>query len=153
MAFAPLVPAFAAPSALESNAGRIDIPTGSGGVSPPPEFLPREPASLAFAFDRVHHNPDEAPDEVATFTATAGRMAGLSLSAGAVWWVLRAGGLLSSLLASAPAWRHLDPLPILGRSDEDENVDWGVEDAEAKRQEQAAQQVLATKPAMRRASP
>ena len=26
----------------------------------------------------------------------------------------------ASLLASAPAWRHMDPLPVLGRDDEDE---------------------------------
>ena len=33
-------------------------------------------------------------------------------------WILRAGGLISSLLASLPAWRHMDPLPILARDDE-----------------------------------
>jgi hypothetical protein len=29
-------------------------------------------------------------------------------------------GIIASLLASAPAWRHLDPLPVLGRDEEDE---------------------------------
>jgi hypothetical protein len=43
----------------------------------------------------------------------AARMAGLAFSVGAVWWALRAGGLMASLLASTPAWRQLDPLPIL----------------------------------------
>ena len=32
-------------------------------------------------------------------------------------------GLLGSLLASAPAWRHIDPLPVVGR-DEDEEKKW-----------------------------
>jgi hypothetical protein len=48
------------------------------------------------------------------------RITGLALSVGAVWWAARAAGLIASLLASAPAWRHMDPLPVLGRDDEDE---------------------------------
>lgn len=47
----------------------------------------------------------------------------LVLSAGAVWWGLRAGGLLASLLTSLPAWRALDVLPVL-RDKEDEEVPW-----------------------------
>jgi hypothetical protein len=35
------------------------------------------------------------------------------LSMGYVAWLLRSGILLSSLLSSMPAWRFLDPLPIL----------------------------------------
>ncbi len=35
---------------------------------------------------------------------------------GTVLWLLRSGSLLSSLLLSYPAWRNLDPLPILGAS-------------------------------------
>jgi hypothetical protein len=73
------------------------------------------------------------------------RVTGMALSVGAVWWAARAGGLLASLLASAPAWRHLDPLPVLGRPEERERerVDWGAaEDAEAKRDETAVTTVL-----------
>ena len=47
------------------------------------------------------------------------RMSGLALSVGAVWWAARAAGLIASLVASAPAWRHVDPLPVLGRDDEE----------------------------------
>ncbi|MFK7962865.1 MAG: cadherin domain-containing protein [Burkholderiaceae bacterium] len=36
-----------------------------------------------------------------------------SLSIGYVLWLLRSGALLSSVLASIPAWRVIDPLPIL----------------------------------------
>lgn len=35
------------------------------------------------------------------------------LSVGYAFWVLRGGSLLSSLLATMPAWRMLDPLPVL----------------------------------------
>jgi hypothetical protein len=56
---------------------------------------------------------------VGSSTAVAG-----SLSVGYVMWLVRGGVLLSSLMSSLPAWRVLDPLPILGRSrDEDEDSD------------------------------
>jgi hypothetical protein len=35
------------------------------------------------------------------------------LSIGYVLWLLRGGLLLSSLLTSLPAWRFVDPLPVL----------------------------------------
>jgi hypothetical protein len=31
-----------------------------------------------------------------------------------VAWLLRGSSLLASFLASMPAWRHFDPLPVLG---------------------------------------
>lgn len=40
-----------------------------------------------------------------------------TLSIGYVVWMLRGGVLLSSLLASLPAWRAIDPLPVLARLD------------------------------------
>ena len=40
-----------------------------------------------------------------------------SLSVGYVIWVLRGGVLLTSLLASMPAWRSIDPVPVLARID------------------------------------
>lgn len=52
---------------------------------------------------------------VGSSTAVAG-----SLSVGYVMWLVRGGVLLSSLMSSLPAWRVLDPLPILGRSRDDE---------------------------------
>ncbi len=62
----------------------------------------------------------------ATVTITA-------LSAGYLLWMLRGGSLLGSFLSSLPAWRMLDPLPILeefhtqpaaaGCSDDDEDED------------------------------
>jgi len=49
-----------------------------------------------------------------------------SLSVGYVIWLLRGGVLLTSLLSSLPAWRIIDPLPVLSRmggADEDEDDD------------------------------
>jgi hypothetical protein len=38
----------------------------------------------------------------------------LAFSAGFVAWLLRGGTLLAGLMASLPAWRYFDPVPILG---------------------------------------
>ncbi len=86
--------------------------------------------------------PEDAGEEI-TVVLNAVKITGLALSVGAVWWAARAGGLIASLLASAPAWRHLDPLPVLGRAEDDEEVEWAEpEDADAKRDEQAVTTVL-----------
>jgi hypothetical protein len=71
------------------------------------------------------------------------RMTGLALSVGAVWWAARAAGLIASLLASSPAWRHVDPLPVLGRDEEDEEeYDVAEEDKDRKDEEHRAAWVL-----------
>ncbi|MDH3859788.1 MAG: hypothetical protein OEV07_17470, partial [Gammaproteobacteria bacterium] len=54
-----------------------------------------------------------------SLTVTAG------LSVGYVVWLARSGVLLSSVLSSLPAWRFIDPLPVLaglqaGKGDEEE---------------------------------
>ncbi|MGH8536050.1 MAG: cadherin repeat domain-containing protein, partial [Gammaproteobacteria bacterium] len=52
----------------------------------------------------------------------------LGLSVGYAIWLVRGGALLSSLLSSLPAWRWIDPLPVLAhlrdtRDDEEGNED------------------------------
>jgi hypothetical protein len=44
---------------------------------------------------------------------------GIALSAGFLLWILRGGSLLASFLVSMPAWRHFDPLPVLGVGERD----------------------------------
>jgi hypothetical protein len=62
-----------------------------------------------------------------------------SLSIGYVIWLVRGGALMSSLLASIPAWRIMDPLPILGRmsddevDSDDESLDAMIEKSRAKK--------------------
>jgi hypothetical protein len=74
------------------------------------------------------------------------RISGLALSVGAVWWAARAASLVASLLASTPAWRHVDPLPVLGRDEEDEELeaadDESAEDRERRDDEHRAAWVL-----------
>ena len=87
-------------------------------------------------------------DEAQGFlSAEAARLAGISLSAGAVWWALRVGGLFASLLASIPTWRQLDLLPVLRDASEDD-TDWHKDDddddddEDARREEQALDRIL-----------
>ncbi|MGB5439036.1 MAG: putative Ig domain-containing protein, partial [Gammaproteobacteria bacterium] len=59
-----------------------------------------------------------------TMTVTTG------LSVGYVVWMIRGGVLLSSLLSSLPAWRWVDPLPVLAslaRDSEDDEDDESLE--------------------------
>ncbi|HET7597905.1 MAG TPA: cadherin-like domain-containing protein, partial [Burkholderiales bacterium] len=48
---------------------------------------------------------------------------GTGLSVGYVIWLLRGGLLITSLLSSLPAWRYVDPLPVLGRLRGDDDED------------------------------
>jgi hypothetical protein len=54
----------------------------------------------------------------------------LGVSLGYVLWVLRSGYLLSSLLASMPAWRFVDPLPVLDYLEDDDEQDQDDESLE-----------------------
>jgi hypothetical protein len=69
-------------------------------------------------------------------------MLGISLTVGAVWWAMRISGLLASLVATLPAWRHLDPLLILP-DDEKRDARWGQSDDESGRDEAAVGELLA----------
>ncbi|HTO46651.1 MAG TPA: tandem-95 repeat protein, partial [Burkholderiales bacterium] len=74
-------------------------------------------------------NPDDEERKTIEVIMGTVRVTGLAFSVGAVWWAARAAGLVASLLASSPAWRHVDPLPVLGRDDEEEEQ-WGEADDE-----------------------
>ena len=52
-----------------------------------------------------------------TATLTSG------FSVGYVIWLIRGGTLMGSMLSALPAWRFVDPLPILGALDDDDNGD------------------------------
>ena len=94
-------------------------------VSPPttlsnfePELTPAARAQLIADLAGVL---DEEPEPTRLELALKSmKLASLALSVGVVTWILRAGGLISSLLASLPAWRHMDPLPILARDKEED---------------------------------
>jgi hypothetical protein len=72
--------------------------------------------ALGQALDELFENmssnkdPEAAQREVAFRTAAG---VGLTLSAGFLSWLLRAGSLLASALTTMPLWKGFDPLPVL----------------------------------------
>ena len=99
-----------------------------------PSVLPLEPLSLpvkkmlamghklAERLTRLADDLDRAMQERENQTRLFGRVvsvSGIALSAGFVAWILRSGSLLASFLVSMPAWRHFDPLPVLGSAKRD----------------------------------
>jgi hypothetical protein len=98
----------------------LELPSGQAQLSFGPLTPPEWTAQFAF--------PDEGgsggqKDQIKILLEQV-QLGGLALSVGVVWWASRVSGLLGSLLASAPAWRNIDPLPVLGR-DEEQDKDKG----------------------------
>ena len=76
-------------------------------------------------------------------SAKAGQVLGITMTAGAVLWSMRVSGLLMGMLATVPAWRQLDLLPILPDDEEGERP-WRQEgDEEALRDEHSVGDILA----------
>jgi hypothetical protein len=65
---------------------------------------------------------DEAQQQLQVLLDSV-KFGGMALSVGVVWWASRISAMLGSLLASAPAWKHIDPLPVVG-ADEEEKDKW-----------------------------
>ena len=73
-------------------------------------------ANTASEIDAVLRQMDQAAttqDESQQFITYVASGLSLSLTAGFASYLLRAGSLLSSLLATVPIWRNMDPLAIL----------------------------------------
>lgn len=97
---------------------------------------------------------DEARIELQT-TAVA-TVTGTGLAIGYVAWVIRGGVLVSSLLTTMPAWRLLDPLPILkgaggDADDEDDDSLQSLVETDAPRRAETTPPPAADDPAPRSA--
>jgi hypothetical protein len=74
------------------------------------------PDALQRALDRMRTDLDRAAEEeqqLGATVATVGKLGGVSLSAGYLAWLLRAGPLLASALSTMPMWTKFDPLPVV----------------------------------------
>ncbi len=94
------------------------LPAASVAVVPASEGPP-EPLSVPLMrkLDLLGEDLQEAMEmetEHRRFVAKVTAASSFALSAGLVAWVLKGGVLLSSLIATLPAWSHFDPMPILG---------------------------------------
>ena len=72
--------------------------------------------------DRLRDDARHEFDLERSFAVTATGVT-FGLSVGYVLWMVRSGVLMGSLLSSLPAWRVLDPLPVLAREGDDEDDD------------------------------
>jgi hypothetical protein len=94
-------------------------------------FVPVELGSLLMVGEFMQEL-DKMRDEIREEASLAKTVVGSTLAAttglsiGYVLWLIRGGMLLSSVLSSLPAWRLVDPLPILASLDkeaDDEHTD------------------------------
>jgi hypothetical protein len=93
--------------------------------------LQRSLHSSAFArqFDRLRESVREELHLDNSVTISAASVS-LGLSLVYVVWLIRGGVLLGSYLSALPAWRLLDPLPVLSRVDDDEDEEEPLEGSE-----------------------
>ena len=92
-----------------------------------------ERAGAAARSETLARSLDQMRDSVKSAEEAEHRIVGSSVAVGAsfsvgyVIWLLRGGVLATSLLSSLPAWRFVDPLPVLARmrqgSDDDDSDD------------------------------
>ena len=90
--------------------------------------------------DSLNRNIQEYKDDNVSLTSTivgGTAAASTSLSVGYLIWTMRSGVLMTSLLSSLPAWRFIDPLPILGKdathTEDDESLEEIVEEQRSRR--------------------
>ena len=111
---------------------RFSLPTRTDGAAV--EDLQRTLRSPLFAaqLDRLRSDVQE---ELLLDKSVTISVAGVSLGLSLVYvlWLIRGGVLMGSYLSALPAWRVLDPLPVLSRVDEEAEEDNEALDAVAER--------------------
>ncbi len=82
--------------------------------------------------DQLTEEISRSADSDADFEALSveAATAALSLTAGAVMWVLRTGSLAASLLSVMPVWQQIDPLPILSEGQNILDTDFDLDQHE-----------------------
>jgi VCBS repeat-containing protein/parallel beta-helix repeat protein len=96
----------------------------AGGTTLPASYYMLDPGLIASG-DALWRELDTLKIAMALSSDLPGVVVGsivtssLGMSLGYVLWVLRSGYLLSSLLASMPAWQFIDPLPVLEYPEDD----------------------------------
>ncbi|MBL8384401.1 MAG: cadherin-like domain-containing protein, partial [Burkholderiales bacterium] len=92
------------------------------------------PAGAVLSVDTVADAAEEAAEDRGRpllSIENGVKFSGVVATAGFVAWALRGAGIMTSLLVSMPAWRHLDPIPVLAASEA--RPDWarGNDDSDA----------------------
>jgi hypothetical protein len=79
-------------------------------------------AGLVSELDRVRQALSEQ-GQIEQWISASIAFGSFGLTVGYVVWLLRGGALVASLLSSLPAWRLLDPLPVLARRDDADDAE------------------------------
>jgi Bacterial Ig domain len=140
---ATITPPSVSDSSMTVRAGGVSVSSNGIGLGTPAvseatkhEKAAEEAAVAAITAPEFKQDLDklrqESKENATGETKVAGTVfaASTSLSVGYVIWLLRGGVLLSSLLSSLPAWRLVDPLPVLARLSDgsDDEDDDSLED-------------------------
>jgi hypothetical protein len=98
------------------------------------EELQRTLRSGAFS-EQLDRLRNEVQEELQLDKSVTISVAGVSLGLSLVYvlWLIRGGVLMGSYLSALPAWRVLDPLPVLSRVDDEAEEDDEALDAVAER--------------------
>ena len=81
-----------------------DVPVGSARLNLPDPQTALAPEVL----DQIADSGDKMK-----FVFEQVGVSGVALTVGVVWWATRVGGLVASMMVTLPAWRSIDPLPVL----------------------------------------
>ena len=106
--------------AANPNIAAPALPADQRGEPPAGEVKAEMEVVAAMAAPEVRQALDEMRERAQEDMKVEARVAGsvfvvsTGLSVGYVLWLLRGGALIASLLSSLPAWRLVDPLPVLG---------------------------------------
>ncbi|MBP6355252.1 MAG: tandem-95 repeat protein, partial [Nitrosomonas sp.] len=75
-------------------------------------------------------------------TANVASVAGISLTAGIVGWLIRSGSMLASLLSIIPAWKSVDPLSIVVAKSGKDTHESLEDDDDTKQKENSAEKLF-----------
>jgi hypothetical protein len=125
--------ALAAPR--EAGLGGVEVRDGSAHEQEAQAAAAKAVQAIAaIAAPEFREQLDRLREEQAQEATVTARVAGSvmvvtsGLSVGYVLWLLRGGVLLASLLTSLPAWRLVDPLPVLAHMGGDDEDDDSLQD-------------------------
>ena len=106
----------------DANLARFNIAIRSESATL--EELQRTLRSTVFS-DQIDRLRDDVQEQLQLDKSVTISVAGVSLGLSLVYvlWLIRGGILMGSYLSALPAWRVLDPLPVLSRADEEAEED------------------------------
>jgi hypothetical protein len=104
--------------------------------------------SFVSALDKMAEDMDESlreSNERIKMSTEVAIGATMSISAGFVSWVLRAGSLMASFMSVIPMWKQFDPLPILGAAKVNKDKDEAVKELSEDKSDAKVEEIFSQK--------